>query len=108
MLRKTIFSTNASLFHVIMFSTVASSDVIPFYSTQVKVNGPVHARSKHTRYMHNDAQVKTGPLIKRACCDRLFGSLLIHHLINIYISVGFVPCGIIVLTDPLFNTLKTI
>ena len=25
--------------------------------TQVKVNGPVHARSKHARYMHNDAQV---------------------------------------------------
>ena len=41
-----------------------------YESTQVKVDGPVHARSKHARYMHNDAQqcngpVQTSPL--RAC-----------------------------------------
>ena len=31
------------------------------YSTQVKVDRPVHARSKHARYMHNDAQQCNGP-----------------------------------------------
>ena len=29
--------------------------------TQVKVDRPVHARSKHARYMHNDAQQCNGP-----------------------------------------------
>ena len=60
LLRTNIDSALVGLTHLIH---AGSLDAIIFQqlTTQVKVDGPVHARSKHARYMHNDAQQCNGP-----------------------------------------------